>query len=58
MRELNQADIEVKDKIMELQLFVAEKLSRDELSDIIAGQLLIDDIQTIHHIWTKDKGSI
>lgn len=58
MRKLNEADKAVKDKIKELQLFVNDELRAGNLSDLDMGQRLINDIQIIHHIWTKDKDSI
>lgn len=54
MRQLNNADQEVLDKIKELQLFVNKRLVAGHLSDLNKGQLLINDIQTIHYIWRKD----
>lgn len=57
-RELNTSDLEVKNKIKELQLFVNSKLKAGELSDGNMGQRLIDDVQILHHIWTKDKNGI
>ena len=55
-RKLNKVDEEIRNKIKELQLFVAQNLN--DVSDISMGQNLINDIQILHHIWTKDKGSI
>jgi hypothetical protein len=57
-RALNKADKEVQAKIRELQLFVNEHLKAGNLSNAKMGQLLINDIQAINHIWTKDKGTI
>ena len=53
-RELNEADKEILDKIKELQLFVAESICYDHLSDMNKAQILINDIQTIHFIWRNE----
>ena len=58
MRTLNTPEQEVADKIRELQLFVNDRLIDGRLPEINMGQCLIDDIQLLRHIWTKDKGSI
>ena len=58
MRPLNSDDTEVKEKIKELQLFVADKLNNGSLSNIERGQLLVNDIQLLRHIWIKDEGTI
>jgi len=52
----NETDEEILEKIKELQLFVAGRLK--DVSDISMGQNLINDIQTLHYIWRKDKNSI
>ena len=58
MRILTAAEQEVADKIFELQLFVNDRLKDGKLPEINMGQTLIDDIQIIRHIWTRDKGTI
>ncbi len=54
MREMSDADIEIRHKIKELQLFVNDKMVKGEVSDMKRTQCLIDDIQLINHIWQKD----
>ncbi len=58
MRTLTDTEQEVSDKIFELQLFVNGKLRTGKLPDINKAQLLIDDIQLLRHIWTKNEGTI
>ena len=55
---LTSSVLEVSDKIFELQLFVNDRLKDGRLPEINMGQTLIDDIQIIRHIWTRDKGTI
>jgi len=57
-RQLNETDKEILDKIIELQLLIANRLAEGKVSDISMGQNLVNDVQIIRHIWTKDKGSI
>lgn len=50
---------EIAEKIYELQLFVANKIKhKKDMTDIDKTQKLINDIQLIHHIWTKDENAI
>ncbi len=58
MRTLTDTEQEVSDKIFELQLFVNARLRNGELPEINKAQLLIDDIQLLRHIWTKNEGTI
>ncbi len=58
MRTLTDTEQEVSDKIFELQLFVNARLRNGKLPDINKAQLLIDDIQLLRHIWTKNEGTI
>ena len=55
-RELNEYDQEVLDKLDELRFLICDV--HNKLSDIGMGQRLIDDVQILTHIWTKNKGSI
>lgn len=58
MRELTRAEFEIGLKIEQLQLFVNERLKDGRIPDLSKGQALIDDIQLLRHIWTKEDGSI
>ncbi len=70
MRELNNVDKEIQSKLEELRLFVAKRwkdgaaleqggeIDIEVVSDVKMTWSLLEDINTIEHIWTKDKGTI
>jgi len=56
MRSLNFAENEINEKLEEVQKFVAFRL--ENISDINRGQRLVNDIQLLRHIWTKEEDTI
>jgi len=57
-RVLNYVDEEIKRRLKSLQLFVNDKMRANEISDMKRSQALVDDLQLLHHIWTKDENSM
>ena len=56
MRTLNPAEEEIRVRLRELQLFVAEKARSGQVSEYEKTGKLIFDLQLLVHIWTKDDG--